>query len=113
MNTLKLDISELEIDNNQTLLSSRNYDKYFEYNENFKTSVVLQPNGGYKTINFNEVSSPFALIIVSDKLINANINGNEITNTQLVVLNTAIQSAQIADVDLVEANVTIYIWGKQ
>lgn len=113
MNTLKLDISELEIGENQVEISQREYNRYFEYNETFKTSVVLQPNSNYKNIAFSEITSPFALIITSDKLINAKVNGFEITNTQIVVLNTSIQSIEIANVDLEEANVIIYIWGNE
>ena len=113
MNTLKLDISELEIGENQVEISQRNYDRYFDYNETCKTSVILQPNSNYKNIAFSEVTSPFALIVTSDKLINARINGFEITNTQIVVLNTAIQTVEVANVDLEEANVNIFIWGNE
>lgn len=113
MNTLKLDITELEIDDQQNEISQRDYDRYFEYNETFKSQIILQPNSEYKTITYSEVTSPFALVITSDKLINAKVNGFEITNTKMVLLNTSINSLQIANVDLVEAKVNIYIWGKQ
>lgn len=113
MNTLKLDIKELEIDEFQNEIATRQYDRYFEYNETFKTQVILPPNSQYKTIAFSEVTSPLALVIVSDKLINAKINGNEITNTKMVLLNTNIDSLQLANVDLLDATVTVYIWGKQ
>lgn len=113
MKTLKLDITELEIDEQQNQISTRDYDRYFEYNETFKSQVILPPNSQYRTITFSEVSSPFALVIVSDKLLNVNINGFEITNTKMVLLNTSINSLQIANVDLTEATVTVYMWGKQ
>jgi hypothetical protein len=113
MKTLKLDITELEIDEFQNEISTRDYDRYFEYNETFKTQVILAPNSQYRTITFSEVTSPFALVVISDKLINVNINGFEITNTKMVLLNTSINSLQIADVDLIDATVTVYVWGKQ
>lgn len=113
MKTLKLDITELEIDEQQNQISTRDYDRYFEYNETFKSQVILPPNSQYRTITFSEVSSPFALVIVSDKLLNVNINGFEITNTKMVLLNTSINSLQIANVDLTDATVSVYIWGKQ
>ena len=113
MKTLKLDITELEIDELQNEISTRDYDRYFEYNETFKTQVILPPNSQYRTITFSEVTSPFALVVISDKLINVNINGFEITNTKMVLLNTSINSLQIADVDLTDATVTVYVWGKQ
>jgi hypothetical protein len=113
MNTLKLDIKELEIDEFQNEIATRQYDRYFEYNETFKTQVILPPNSQYRTITFSEVTSPLALVIVSDKLINAKVNGFEITNTKMVLLNTNIDTLQIANVDLLDARVTVYIWGKQ
>lgn len=113
MNTLKLDIKELEIDEFQNKISERAYDRYFDYNETFKTQIILPPNSNYRTITFSEVTSPVAIVIVSDKLINAKVNGFEITNTKMVLLNTNINSLQVADVDLTEATVTVYIWGKQ
>lgn len=113
MKTLKLNINELEIDEFQTKISEREYERYFDYDETFKTQVILPPNSQYRTITFSEVTSPLALIIISDKLINANINGNEITNSKMVLLNTYIDSVEIANVDLTEATVTVYIWGKQ
>ena len=113
MNTLKLDIKELEINEFQKEIASRQYDRYFEYNETFKTQVILPPNSQYRTITFSEVTSPMALVIVSDKLINAKVNGFEITNTKMVLLNTYIASLEVANVDLLDATVTVYIWGKQ
>lgn len=113
MKTLKLDITELEIDEQQNEISTRDYDRYFEYNETFKSQVILPPNSQYRTISFSEVTSPFALVIISDKLLNVDVNGFEITNTKMVLLNTSINSLQIANVDLTEATVTVYIWGKQ
>lgn len=113
MNTLKLDIKELEIDEFQNEIATRQYDRYFEYNETFKTQVILPPNSQYRTITFSEVTSPLALVIVSDKLINAKVNGFEITNTKMVLLNTNIDTLQIANVDLLDAKVTVYVWGKQ
>ena len=113
MNTLKLDIKELEISEYQKEIASREYDRYFEYNETFKTQVILPINSDYRTINFSEVTSPFAVIIISDKKINARVNGFEITNTKMVLLNTNINSVQVANVDLTDATVTVYIWGKQ
>lgn len=113
MKTLKLDITELEIDEQQNEISTRDYDRYFDYNETFKTQVLLPPNSQYRTVTFDEVSSPFALVIVSDKKINAKVNGFEITNTKMVLLNTAINSLQIANVDLLQATVSVYIWGVQ
>ena len=113
MNTLKLDITELEIDEQQNAISQRDYDRYFEYNETFKSQVILPIDSNYRTINYSEVTSPFALVVTSDKLINVKVNGFEITNTKMVLLNTAINSLQIANVDLTEAKVIIYIWGQQ
>ena len=112
MNTLKLDIKELEIDELMNEISQRDYDRYFEYNETFKSKIILQPNSAYRDINYAEVSSPFALVIISDKLINAKVNGFEITNTKMVLLNTSINSLQVANVDLTDAAISIYIWGK-
>lgn len=113
MKTLKLDITELEIDEQQNEIATRDYDRYFDYNETFKTLVLLPPNSQYRTIEFNEVTSPFALVIISDKKINAKVNGFEITNTKMVLLNTSINSLQVANVDLLQATVSIYIWGVQ
>ena len=113
MNTLKLDITELEIDDKQNEISQRDYNRYFEYNETFKSQVILAPNSLYKTITYSEVTSPFALVVISDKKLNVKINGFEITETKMVLLNTSINSLQIANVDLTDATVTIYIWGKQ
>lgn len=113
MKTLKLDIKELEIDEQQNEISTRDYDRYFEYNETFKTQVILQSNSQYKTITFSEVTSSFALVVISDKLINVKVNGFEITNTKMVLLNTNIDTLQIANVDLTDAVVSVYIWGKQ
>ena len=113
MNTLKLDITELEIDDKQNAISQRDYDRYFDYNETFKSQVILPPNSAYRTITYSEVTSPFALVVISDKLINVNVNNFEITNTKMVLLNTSINSLQIANVDLADATVSIYIWGKQ
>ncbi|MBQ1988942.1 MAG: hypothetical protein II234_03445, partial [Clostridia bacterium] len=80
MNTLKLDIKELEIDEKQNEISVRDYDRYFDFNETFKTNIILPPNSQYRTITFSEVTSPFGLVIVSDKLINVLVNGFEIAN---------------------------------
>ena len=113
MNTLKLDIAELEIDDQLNEIATREYDRYFDFNETFKTQVLLPPNSQYRTVTFSEVTSPFALIIVSDKKLNVKVNGFEITNTKMVVLNTAITSLQIANVDLLQATVSVYIWGVQ
>ena len=113
MKTLKLDISELEIDEQQNQISLRDYDRYFDYNETFKSQIVLPTDSNYRTINFSEVTSPFAVIIISDKLINAKVNNLEIINTKMVLLNTYISSVQVANVDLSEATVSVYIWGKQ
>ena len=113
MNTLKLDIKELEIDDKQNEISVRDYDRYFDYNETFKTNIILPPNSLYKTIQFSEVTSPFALVVVSDKRINVKVNGFEITNTKMVLLNTSISALEVANVDLLEANISIYIWGVQ
>ena len=113
MNTLKLDITELEIDDKMNEISQRDYDRYFEYNETFKSQVILPPNSAYRTINYAEVTSPFALVIISDKLINVKVNDFEITNSKMVLLNTAINSLEVANVDLTDATVSIYIWGKQ
>ena len=113
MNTLKLDITELEIDSQQNAIATRDYDRYFEYNETFKSSVILPVDSDYRTIAFNEVTSPFALIVIADNLINVKVNGFEITNTKMVLLNTTIESLQIANVDISQATVSIYIWGKQ
>lgn len=113
MNTLKLDITELEIDEQQNEISTRDYDRYFEYNETFKCQIILPPNSNYRTVTFSEVTSPFALVVISDKLINAKVNGFEITNTKMVLLNTNINTLQIANVDLTDATVSVYIWGKQ
>ena len=113
MNTLKLDIKELEIDDQQNEISTRDYDRYFDYDETFKTQIKLAPNSQYRTIIYSEVTSPFALVIVSDKLINAKVNNFEITNSKMVLLNTAINSLEVANVDLKEATLSIYIWGKQ
>ena len=114
MNTLKLDITELEIDEHQNEIATREYDRYFDYNETFKTQVILPPTSTYRTINFTEVTSPFALVIVSDYLINAKINDFEITNTKMVLINTFIEQVQIANVEVEKnATVTVYVWGKQ
>ena len=113
MKTLKLDIKELEIDEQLNEISTREYDRYFEYNESFKTQLVLVPNSEYKTITFSEVTSPFALVVISDKLINIKVNNFEITNSKMLLLNTAIESLQIANVDLTNATVSVYIWGEQ
>ena len=117
MNTLKLDIKELEISEFQKEISSREYDRYFDYDETFKTQIILPPNSLYRTIAYSEVSNPIALVIVADRPINAKINGFEITNTKMVLLNTHISSLQIAhtSTDPLEkgATVTVYIWGKQ
>lgn len=113
MNTLKLDIAELEIDDQLNEIATREYDRYFDFNETFKTQVLLPPNSQYRTVTFNEVTSPFALIIVSDKKLNVKVNGFEIANTKMVLLNTAISSLQIANVDLLQATVSVYIWGVQ
>lgn len=113
MNTLKLDITELEIDEQQNAISERDYDRYFDYNETFKSQVILPFDSAYRDINFSEVTSPFALVVTSDKLINVKVNGFEITNTKMILLNTSINSLQVANVDLTEAKVNIYIWGKQ
>ena len=113
MNTLKLDITELEIDEQLKELSQRGYDRYFEYNETFKSQVILPTDSNYRTINFSEVTSPFALVIISDKLIDVKVNDFEITNTKMVLLNTNINTLQIANADLSEAQVSVYIWGKQ
>lgn len=113
MNTVKTSINNLEINENSIEIGNVFNDRYFDFNESFKTEIVLQPNSTYKTITFSEVSSPDLLVIVSDKLINAEVNGNEITNTQMVVLNTYISSLRVANVDLTDARVKIYLWGKQ
>ena len=113
MNTLKLDITELEIDEQLNEISKRNYDRYFDYNETFKTQVLLPIDSAYREITFNEVTSPFALVVISDFLINVKVNNFEITNTKMVLLNTAIESLEIANVDLKDATVSVYIWGKQ
>ena len=113
MNTLKLDITELEIDDKQNEISTRDYDRYFEYNEVFKSQIIIAPNSLYKTITYSEVTSPFALVVISDKKLNVKVNGFEITDTKMVLLNTSINSLQVANVDIEEANVSIYIWGKQ
>lgn len=113
MNTLKLDIKELEIDERMNEISQRDYDRYFEYNETFKSQVILPPNSQYRAINYAEVTSPFALVVISDKLINVKVNSFEITNSKMVLLNTSINSLEVANVDLTDATVSIYIWGKQ
>ena len=42
MNTLKLDITELEIDEQLNEISKREHDRYFEYNETFKSQVIYR-----------------------------------------------------------------------
>ncbi len=113
MKTLKLDITELEIDEQLNEISKRDYDRYFDYDETFKTQIELPVDSDYRTINFSEITSPFALIVISDNLINVKVNDFEITNSKMVLLNTQIESLEIANVDLKTATVTIYIWGKQ
>lgn len=113
MNTLKLDIKELEIDEQQNEIATRTHDRYFDYNETFKTQIKLSPNSQYRDVVFSEVTSPFALIVISDKRLNVKVNGFEITNTKMVLLNTSINSLQVANVDLLQANVTVYVWGVQ
>lgn len=113
MNTLKLDINELEINEYQKEIAQRSYDRYFDYNETFKSQIILPTSSGYRNIDFTEVTSPFAVVIISDKLINAKVNDFEITNSKMVLLNTYISSVEVANVDLTEATVTIYVWGKQ
>lgn len=113
MKTLKLDITELEIDEQQNKISTNSYDRYFDYDEIYKTQIILPQNSLYRQIAFNEVSSPFALVIVSDKKLNVLVNDFEITNTKMVLLNTYIDSLEIANVDLLPATVSVYIWGKQ
>lgn len=113
MNTLKLDISELEIGENQVKLFQKDYSCYFNYNETFKSAVILQPNSAYRSIAFSEITSPFMLIITSDRLINAKVNDFEVTKTKIVVLNTSISSIEIANVDLEAANVSICMWGSE
>ena len=113
MKTLKLDITELEIDEQQNEIAARDYDRYFDYNETFKSQVILPIDSAYRNITLSEVTSPFALVIISDYLINAKVNDFEITNTKMVLLNTNIEEVQIANVDEKPATVTVYIWGKQ
>ena len=113
MRTLKLDITELEIDEQLNEISKRDYDRYFDYDETFKTQIELPVDSDYRIINFSEITSPFALIVISDNLINVKVNDFEITNSKMVLLNTQIESLEIANVDLKTATVTIYIWGKQ
>ena len=113
MNTLKLDIKELEIDEQMKEISERDYDRYFNYDETFKSQIIIAPNSAYKTITYSEVTSPFALVVISDQKLNVKVNGFEITNTKMVLLNTSINSLQVANVDLKQATVSIYIWGKQ
>jgi len=113
MKTLKLDITELEIDEQLNEISKRDYDRYFDYDETFKTQIELPVDSDYRTINFSEITSPFALIVISDNLVNVKVNEFEITNSKMVLLNTSIESLEIANVDLKTATVTIYIWGKQ
>ena len=113
MNTLKLDIKELEIDDQQNEISTRDYDRYFDYDETFKSQVILSTDSQYRTITYSEVTSPFALVVISDKLINLKVNNFEITNTKMVLLNTSINSLEVANVDVQDAKVSIYIWGKQ
>lgn len=113
MNTLKLDIIELEIDEQQNEISTRDYDRYFDYNETFKSNIILPIDSNYRTITFAEVTSPFALVVISDNLINIKINEFEITNTKMLLINTNIDSVQIANVDIKPANVSVYIWGEQ
>lgn len=112
-NILKIDLTSLEIGEDETLIDSKNNNRYFEYNEAFKTELILAPNTNYKTITYSEVSSPFMLVVVSDKNLNVKINDEEFTNTKFVVLNTQISSLQVANVDLTAAKIKIYIWGKQ
>lgn len=113
MNTLKLDINELEINEYQKEIGQSGFNRYFEYNETFKTEIILPVDSNYRTINFSEVTNPFAIMVVSDKKINVKLNGNEITNTKLVVQNTSINALQVANVDLTSATVNIFIWGRQ
>ena len=114
MNTIKIDVTSLEIGTDDVLLNTYNNNRYFEYNESFTSSVILPANSSYRTITFSEVTSPFMLVLVSDEKINVKLNGNEITNTKFLVFNSNVDSLQISNPSKEDTTgVKIYIWGEQ
>lgn len=113
MNTLKLDIETLEIGVQEELIQKESNSRFFDYNEAFKTNIVLEPSTGYRNIVFSEITSPSVLIVTSDVPINAKINGVEYTNSYVLLLNTAINSVEVANVSPSKANIKINIWGQQ
>ena len=114
MNTLKIDVTSLEIGTDDVLLNTYANNRYFEYNESFTSSVILPKYTDYRTITFSEVTSPFMLVLVADNAINVKLNGNEITNTRFLVFNSNIDSLQVSNPSREEeSNVKVYIWGEQ
>lgn len=113
MNTLKLEIKSLEIADNDTLIGGYENSRYFDFNEAFTTKIKLTANSEYRSLSFPQITSPFALIIVSDKEINAKINGHEFTNTRFIALNTSINSLEIANVLPDDASVSVLVWGEE
>lgn len=113
MNTLKLNLDILEIDTQEGLIGNNNQDRYFNYNENLKANVSLVSNSGYRTMAISEITSPTICVVTSDMPINVRVNGNEITNTQFLVLNTLISALEVANVSPQTAQVNISVWGVQ
>lgn len=113
MNILKLNLDIIATDANENSVDENNYSRYYEYNENLIANVSLVSNSGYRKIALSEITSPSICAIVADMPINVKVNGNEITNTQFLVLNTMISELEVANVSPQTAQVNISVWGVQ
>lgn len=111
---LKIDVTSLEIGDDDILIDKVNNNRYFDYNETFATSVILPPKSDYRTITFNEVTSSFMLVFTADQPCNVIVDDKTITNTQFIVLNCNVNSLQVANTaNEKEAQIKVYIWGIQ
>lgn len=112
MNTLKLGLTTLEIDENENEISSSNFDLLFDYNEVYKTSIILPVDeSAYTSIPLSNITSPFLAVLSSDRDINYKLNDVEYTASQRTVINTPITSLSVYNPNTYNTTINIIIYG--
>lgn len=112
MNTLKLTVTTLELDNNDNEICSNTSELLFEYNESYKNTILLTSDDtSYTSIPLTTIRSPFLAVLISDDAINYKLNGDEYTASQRTVINTPITTLEVYNPNVTDTNVYIAIYG--
>lgn len=112
MNTLKLGLSVLEIDENENQINNNNFDLLFDYNLVSKVSLILPPNEAeYTNVSLENMISPFLALISSTDDINYKLNGDTYINSKRSVVNASISSLSVYNPNAHNVTVDVYIYG--